>query len=362
MAPDLAGGGAERILITFLECLNREHFEPMLVLCEKTGFYCQSVPKDVPVFSLEKKSRWSFLALIWRFKKWLKYNRPDIVISFLWYADAIQLLGKTEGSHKSICSFHTVPSEIARDRLGWLKIKLLKSLYARTDRILGVSKSVVDEINQLLLNGESAKTFVQHNPFEFDFILKSAEQNQSSWSQEQKGRIVFVGRLEWVKGPDLFLDSLALLPKRLEWRAKIIGTGSMHNALLQQAESLGISDKIDFEGFVKNPFPLIQQADLLVVTSRFEAFPSVIVEALSLQTCAISFDCPTGPAELIDNENGVLISPGNINALAEAIQALIENPQLAGTMAQKGPNSVAHLASDKATIMLEKHLAQTVNS
>lgn len=354
--PDLSGGGAERIVVTFLENINRELFDPVLIVCQFSGVHCEKVPKDVPVFSLNKTSRTSFIPLIFNFKKIIAREKPDIVISFLWYADSIQLLAKTKHSPIAVCSFHTVPNAIIKEKLGWLKVLLLKSLYKKADMILGVSQSVVNDINQLLLKGQrNEKTLVQFNPFDFDDVMQSA-QHHSCWDKAHKGRIIFVGRLEWVKGPDLLIDILAGLPEELNWHAKFLGTGSMQSELLSQTEKLGLNHKIDFEGFVANPFPDISEADILVVTSRFEAFPSVIVEALQLQTAVVSYNCPTGPSEIINANNGILVQVGQTEEFSNIIQRLIEHPEQIKELAENGPESVSHLSCSKATKLLEKHL------
>lgn len=359
--PDLSGGGAERIVVTFLKHLDREHFDPILIVCRASGVYLDSVPSDTPIFSLEKTSKWRFFSLVSRFKRIVTDQNLDVVVSFLWYADAIQLLAKSSLSPPAVCSFHSVPSAIKKEHLGWLKVLLLKSLYRRANRILAVSKSVAKEIDDLFLAGQKNKTFVQFNPFDFDQLVKRSKQQTGVWPSETATNIVFVGRLERVKGPDRFLEMLKLLPTNLDWHAKFVGTGSLQPALEQQVADSELGHRVDFDGFVSNPFPLIREADILVVTSRFEAFPSVIVEALMLKTTVVSYDCDSGPAEIINSENGVLVTSGDATELAQNIQTLIEQPQKANALAQNGPESVAHLDYRQATTNLELHLAQTIS-
>ncbi|GAC13714.1 glycosyltransferase [Aliiglaciecola lipolytica] len=360
LVPDLSGGGAEKIAITFLHRLDRELFEPSLILCSKTGIHLDSVPKDVPVHSLRKNSAFSFPMLIWRFRKHLQQYKPDIVVSFLWYADVIQLLAKLGLKTKTICCFHTVPISISKERFGTLKYLFLKQLYKLADRILAVSQSVANDIDHSLLNGKKGKTFVQYNPFEINQLVAKSQLPESTWNASDKGKIVFVGRLEIVKGPDRLLKALAKIPSDINWHAKFVGDGSMKSQLIYEAKKLKIFNRISFEGFVSNPFPTIKHADILVLTSRFEAYPSVIVEAMLLNTPVVAYNCPSGPSEIITANNGVLVESGNSESLKDAIVDLLKNREKAASLAANGPDSVKHLSAESATKMLEAHITEVV--
>ena len=94
-------------------------------------------------------------------------------------------------------------------------------------------------------------------------------------------------------------------------------------------KELKIQDKVYFHGNLKNPFNVLRHSDIFVLPSRVEGFPNVLLEALSAGKPCISFNCPSGPSDLIShNNNGLLVNPNDIVAMAEAMQFLIDNPEI----------------------------------
>ncbi|WP_030128847.1 glycosyltransferase [Pseudomonas sp. QTF5] len=130
-----------------------------------------------------------------------------------------------------------------------------------------------------------------------------------------------VGRLVAPKGFHLLLDAYAMalrsaaLPDLV-----IIGDGPQLAALTSQASRLGIEDRVHFTGFLSNPYPLIRQARLLILSSFHEGLPTVLIEALALGTPVLACDCETGPRELLDNGRlGDLVKVNDVPALAEGM-------------------------------------------
>jgi len=355
--PNLNGGGAERIVLTYLCNLDRKLFKPVLVLCEKKGVYLDSIPPDVEVYSLERRSRFSFPLLIFRFSKLVTKLRPHFIVSFLWYADVIQLLARKHGGPITIASIHTVPDAIQLERYGYLKTWMTKRIYARSDYIFTVSQAVADRISTYMRGGNDGNISVQYNPFPLEEIRKKANEIDVKWPVVPGCRLISVGRLEYIKGFDLLIEAASELPSELDWHLKILGTGSLEADLLELCNMLGLQDRISFEGFVENPYGYVSSADVLVLSSRFEAFPSVLVEALALGTCVVAFDCPSGPGEIINhNFNGILVEPGDPYKLASAIQSLLEHQSDRESLSSHGPETVSHMESQTVMESFQKRL------
>ena len=105
-----------------------------------------------------------------------------------------------------------------------------------------------------------------------------------------------------------------------EARLYVMGDGPELTALQGESDRLGLGDKVEFAGHVANPMPYIARADQLVVSSRFEGFGNVIVEAMACGTTVVSTDCPVGPAEILDHGRlGYLAPVGDAGALSEAM-------------------------------------------
>jgi GalNAc-alpha-(1->4)-GalNAc-alpha-(1->3)-diNAcBac-PP-undecaprenol alpha-1,4-N-acetyl-D-galactosaminyltransferase len=139
--------------------------------------------------------------------------------------------------------------------------------------------------------------------------------------------IASVGRLSNEKGFELLLKAFKKVANsNPEWRLVIFGEGEERNKLKRIARDFGIGDKVFLPGRVKNPAFLLKQADLFVMPSRYEGFPNALCEAMVCGLPVISFDCPSGPRDIIrDGVDGILVPPEDANALAEAIAKLIDD-------------------------------------
>jgi glycosyltransferase involved in cell wall biosynthesis len=115
----------------------------------------------------------------------------------------------------------------------------------------------------------------------------------------------------------------------------LIGEGRDRRELEQLADELGVGAWVHFLGFCANPAPYIRQAEMLVLSSRYEGFGMVLGEAMALGTPALSTDCPTGPRDLLEGgKAGLLVPPGDVDAMAGAIERLLTDTELRRSLAQ----------------------------
>jgi len=354
-APDLSGGGAERVMVEYIRNADRARIQPILIVCKQSGRYAHLIPKDVPIFTLEKNSRYDFPLLVLRFRKLVKILNPDFVVSFLWYADLIQLMSFTR-SFKSVCSIHAVAEELAGSRLGKMKLAILKRAYPLADQILVLSDSNRRAFQQVFKGVSPDRIIVQPNPFNFKEIRSLAERPLAP-EREDSFIITTVGRLSQVKGQHRLLEALAEVRTNRQWQLNIVGEGPLKESLQSRAVQLGIESQVHFIGFVDNPYPYIKSADLLVMTSHFEAFPNVLIEALALGTAAISTDCPHGPRDILGDGRGILVpNLGDPASLTSAIENMIDDDSARRKLESQGPAAVAHLESTCVAADLEQIL------
>ena len=144
-----------------------------------------------------------------------------------------------------------------------------------------------------------------------------------------KGKyILAVGRFIKHKGFDLLLIAYTRLAKTAP-PLVILGDGKLLKAITRLAKQLGIGDRVHFMGAVDNPQNWYAHAELFVLSSRWEGWPNVLVEAMAHGCPVVSFACPTGPDEIIThNENGLLVRDGAVEELAHAIDEVLANPSL----------------------------------
>ena len=177
----------------------------------------------------------------------------------------------------------------------------------------------------LALIGEVTKTTTTYNPCDLVAIEKSAAQpfDIESFGLIAKSYIIHVGSFDTMKNHHDLL--LAYAQTEYRYPLVLVGIGRLEAEIKQLAIELNIEHKVKFLGFQTNPYPLIAQAKLLVLSSKFEGFGYVIVEAQALNIAAISTDCPFGPRELLPEQN--LVPVGDIEALAELMGSALNYPE-----------------------------------
>jgi GalNAc-alpha-(1->4)-GalNAc-alpha-(1->3)-diNAcBac-PP-undecaprenol alpha-1,4-N-acetyl-D-galactosaminyltransferase len=137
--------------------------------------------------------------------------------------------------------------------------------------------------------------------------------------------ILSIGRLSDEKGHHLLLQSFAVL-KLKDWKLEIIGDGVNKEKLINLASKLGISESVIFLGKKKDVIHYLNRCSIFVLPSLTEGFPNVLCEAMATGCAVVSFDCPNGPSELIQNyNNGILVENGSIEELSNAIIYLVNN-------------------------------------
>lgn len=165
--------------------------------------------------------------------------------------------------------------------------------------------------------------------------------------------ILYYGRLEdKIKNISLLLDSykISKLPSK-GIKLLILGDGSDEIKLKNKVDHLNLNEYIKFQSFVSNPFPYIKNAKFTVLTSRFEGFPMVIPESLSLGVPVISVDCKSGPNEVIKNGyNGLLVENYNEQALAEAMNSFIFDVNLYQTCRENAKKSIEKFSLENISV------------
>jgi glycosyltransferase involved in cell wall biosynthesis len=203
------------------------------------------------------------------------------------------------------------------------KNKFLANLIYAKHKIVCVSKAIQNRTNEF----HNLETYIIYNPFN----LKSIQNLNNKFVPEEKNYIIAIGRMNAkVKQLDKLIDSYSKseLPKK-NIKLLILGDGVLKKELVNQAENLNLSDKIIFKGFQNNPYPYLKNAIFTVLSSLNEGLPNVLIESLANGTPVISFDCFSGPNEIIANEiNGLLVEDQNVEKLTEAMNRFIDDTKL----------------------------------
>ena len=161
-------------------------------------------------------------------------------------------------------------------------------------------------------------------------------------------RIIAVGRLQAQKGFDLLIQSWQLIAARHpDWQLVVYGHGGDLQKLQQQLEKAGLTSSMTFAGTTDNIYKEYQNSAFYVMSSRYEGWGLVLVEAMSCGLPCVSFDCPYGPSDIIrDGEDGFLVENGNIQQLAEKMELLINNKELRERLGVRARLNAARFTSD----------------
>ena len=167
---------------------------------------------------------------------------------------------------------------------------------------------------------------------------------------ERKKTIVTATRFEKEKGVDILIDAFSKIHEQHpEYRLVIYGDGSLKDEFVERVGTLGISDCVDFPGYIKNVAEKVKDDGIFVLPSLYEGIPNTLIEVIAARVPTISFDCsPGGPRFLTQNgERGLLFPVGDKESLAQDINLLINDEQKAEMLSKKGPSIVDDLYEGK---------------
>lgn len=287
--------------------------------------------------------RFGLLAFICKLTMLLTHLKPDLILGIDQHAVAYSRFYR-------YLRHNTV-------RIGsWMHFALVthgnnpRKLLKHADFHLAISSGIADDLNRLFKKtGEPV--YLIFNPIHVSerTIIRSAIPT-----------FIYLGRLAIEqKRLDDFL--LALAELNGTWKAMIIGDGSDANQIKQLARDLHLEERIEWPGWVNDPWNWITEASAMVLTSEFEGFPNVLVEALNRGLPCISSDCPTGPADIIINGiNGWLYPLHDLERLQEILQKIVDDPVLNLPEQQTVKQTGTRFAAEKVVAELRRVLVAEV--
>lgn len=314
--PDLETGGAERIVTTIANHLPREKFDPKILLLRKEGGYLEFLNNDIEIIDIKTpRIRHSLKPILMEIKK----RKPDIVFSGFGEINAylslfIKIFPKIKfiARETNVVSKHVVRKEI----------RFFYRFYNNYNRIICQSD---DMKNDLIANFKinRNKLVKINNPVDFDFIDEklSISEKPESFNTEYEN-IVAIGNLSSRKGFDNLLKVFSHL-KNEKIKLHILGNGRDREILLQLKNSLDL-DNVIFHGQQKNPYEFLKFADLFILSSRYEGFPNVLLEAGACGTYSLANNCPGGISEIIQEKiNGEIGIIENEKEFAQKIISIL---------------------------------------
>lgn len=325
--PSLAAGGAERVLITLMNKIDRTRFTPEFIAFRRNGPLKQLVAKDVTVHEIGSYRK-IFFGLIPLLLK-LREIKPDIAVTTMAHTNFSLVLMKPFLFHTRIVIREAItPSYIFETmRIGWFVKILYKLLYPRANLVISPSQRIIDEFHDLL-GANTGHHKLLYNPVNTD-IIRAIPQilENNDESREKTVHFICAGRLHTQKGFDQLLNALPFFKCDYDWKLTILGGGSERRHLESIIEKNNLQNHVFLPGFTPTPWPQIGAADCFLMPSRFEGLPNVVLESLSVGTPVIATKTSGGIAEISELANdGVVQVVDDMPTFLDIMKTIKPNP------------------------------------
>ena len=338
----LRHGGAEKVLVTFLKNLPPNQYEIDLLLNLYSGKYLSEIPDWINVFYLNKGEmittnrpqdipkkafRVIYQFLLKKFPQ-LLYNRIlkgkkyDVEFAAI-HGFRDEILNSPLKSSKKIVwihndlrktEFHNYTDEEIRKFFGF-------------DKIMVISEHIQKDFEKLAQNQKERDKIVRiHNPLDTEEILRKSQAKIPNYTNEKTPVFLSVGTIFPQKGFDRLLKvHKRLLDEGFPHRIKIIGDGYDFNNIANLRRELEVEKSTEMLGFTDNPYPYFKNADFYILSSRYEGFPTVLFEAITLKKNIIATDV-SGVRELLCNGDLGLIIDNSEEGIYEGMKKALTNP------------------------------------
>jgi glycosyltransferase involved in cell wall biosynthesis len=335
LVDSLVPGGAERVLVLLADYFETQGHDVTIITFNDIEVWKPSKAiKRVKLFDGRFKNHmFRSIDNIGRYY-YKKKNRPNVLISFMTRTNLIGILVAKLYGIKVIASEHNNHlKEI--DRLGDFT---RKHAYRFANAL-----TVLTAFDEKYYSKRKVNTYVMPNPCTFDIYDEDV--------RNRKKEILAVGSLNRYhhKGFDNLIPLITpVLKNNPEWKLRIVGGGKEGMALLKGlTKKHQVEDQVIFEGFSSTVSEIMKQSEIYIMPSRFEGLPMVLLEAMSQGMACISYDCVTGPSEIIDHDtNGILVEDQNADAMSKELEKLINNPEKRLSLAKQGIKSLGRYNID----------------
>jgi glycosyltransferase involved in cell wall biosynthesis len=332
--PSLNVGGAEQVTVSIVNGLAARDYDVELVVSRFEGRLKSELRTDVPVVALSE-SRTPVLGVAAEFRPIVAYLREQEPAALIPHLPRMSVvcLAAARLAATDTAVFPTHHSAYGHGRDDVIKSRtvdwLVRRLYPTADRVIAVSDGVANGISRLTAV-DRADISVLHNPIEVDVVRERARQPvDGAWiDDDDTDVILFVGRLEDQKDLETWLRAFARIhDDHPDMRGVIAGKGSRREPLVELAADLGIGDVVAMPGYVDNPYGFMAEADLFMLSSRYEGLPTVMIEAMACGCPVVSTDAPHGPSEILEEGDlGRLVPVGDPGRLASAAVETLDDP------------------------------------
>jgi GalNAc-alpha-(1->4)-GalNAc-alpha-(1->3)-diNAcBac-PP-undecaprenol alpha-1,4-N-acetyl-D-galactosaminyltransferase len=323
----IAAGGAERVLTILANALCEKGWSVTLLTfdngSEATFYKLHSRIQHQPLSLMRKQSScWKDIKVL-LFRPYLlrvaiRRSKPDAVVSFIGLMNILTLVA-TIGSKIPVIISERENPEFSIMGKFWSLLR--QRIYKRSAHLVVQTRAVLTQFSSSIQENSR----IIPNP-----VLVPNYKGPDLRLETNSKTLMAMGRLSKEKGFDLLLKAFSPLAKKFpDWMLEIWGEGAQRETLESLRDELGLQDRVRFPGLAKEHYRTMLCADIFVLSSRNEGFPNVLGEAMACGLPVVSFDCPYGPSEMIqDGVNGLLVPPADIRGLSASVERLMTSGEL----------------------------------
>lgn len=322
--PSLGSGGAERVMSGLANdwIVKKKCTLEIVVLMDSEDFY--HINDNIKIHRLNYNAGGSlklfnFFILLIKLKKLIESVKPDLCLSFVRQSNLLTLLATRNLNCKVVISERDSPQAFVSKFYNFLRKKLYPycdGMIVQTNDYKDFVVNSIGNINQVVIP----------NP------VRDINTNKNS----REKIIISVGRLIPVKGHKYLIDAFSKCKSNQDWKLVILGEGALRKDLEQQINKLNLQDKVVLVGAVHNVDDWLRKSSIFAFTSLSEGFPNALAEAMSASLPCVSFDCITGPKDLIEHEeSGYLVDVGNVSDFSNKLDILMGSKKLREEFGEK---------------------------
>ncbi len=331
----ISGGGAERQMRGILKRLNRAKFAPYLIVFEKPTDKV-TIPNDIEVVVWNSPGHGkllNFVSMVFWYIKKIREINPDLIVSFLIKMNLLTLFVGQLILRKEVIISERIysPYTIKEMPASFFWKTMVRLFYPVAQKITAVSEDVADGLKNYFKIRRS-KIKVINNGVDIEKINRLSGEYRPYFDSY----ILACGRLVPQKNFNVLIQAVSGLDKPL----LILGEGPLRDRLRLEAEKNGV--KLHMPGYVDNPYPYFKHAGVFVLSSKYEGFPNVLLEALACEVPVVAVSCPGGVNEIIrPGKNGLLVDSDRPRKMAGAIRKILTDRGLAKKLTGKACKTVS---------------------
>jgi len=359
----LSGGGAERVTVNLANhwAAKGWHITIVTLTSRSPDFYELHPAVERISLELADESR-NVLAGLWRnlrrvraLRQVLRQVQPNIALALMSTANVILALA-TQGL-ANVCAIGSERIHPPQLPLGVQWRALRRFTYGRLAAVVALTQ---ESAEWLKMHTRAQRVPIIPNMALRPLAVQAPRLTPETVCVADRHILLAVGRLEKQKGIDWLLEAfMALALKYYNWNLVILGEGPERRALEAQVQAFGLDGRVFLPGRAGNVGEWYERADVYVMSSRFEGFPLTLAEAMAHGLPAVSFDCDTGPRDIIRPEvDGLLVPPGNVDSLTAALDRLMGDAALRAQFAARAVEARERFSMERIAGMWEELFAK----